>query len=292
MSAAPRPGWYPDPAGTPELYRWWDGGDWTEAISESPRAPSPRTQHLTALADDLRPRRPSRFRSVVALVICLALFLSATVGLGLAIWQDPPAVKRSLGARAGAAASPGVLPDSGSAAGRLDERTRQASVGPASMTLPDRPYQLSADPMQVPGLLEDCFLASAPVHEGYDGHRSWSAAVLLARLAGTAGDEEELEEHAVAAVQKLSTTFFRSEPTRLRGVSVADHSVDGNPGVRVTAQVHYDIDGLPSRYDQITAVVVGLDDGTMLVAVSAVPDDADARLSAQATAAVETLTVS
>lgn len=292
MSAAPRPGWYPDPAGTPELYRWWDGGDWSGAISESPRAPSPRSQHPADPEDDLRPRRTSRFRSVVALLVCLALFLSATVGLGLAIWQDPPTVKRSLGARAGAAVTPGVLPDSGATVGRLDERTRQATVGAASMTLPDQPYRLPPDPMQVPGLLEVFFLASAPVHEGYDGHRSWSAAVLLGRLAGTATDEDALEDHAVTAVRKLSTTFFRSEPTRLRKVSVADHSVDGNSGVRVTAQVHYAIDGLPSHYDQVTAVVVGLDDGTMLVAVSAVPDDADARLSAQATASVETLAVS
>ena len=292
MSAAPRPGWYPDPAGTPDLYRWWDGGDWTEAISESPRAPSPRTQHPADPEDDLRTRRPSRFRSVVALVVCLALFLSATVGLGLAIWQDPPGVKRSLAGRAGAAVSPGALPDRGAEVGRLDERTRQASVGAASMTLPDRPYQPSAEPMQVPGLLEVFFLASAPVHEGYDGHRSWSSAVLLGRLAGTAGDEQELEDQAVTAVRKLSTTFFRSEPTRLTKVSVAEHSVDGSSGVRVTAQVHYDIDGLPSRYDQITAVVVGQDGGSMLVAVSAVPDDADAGLAAQATRSLETLAVS
>lgn len=291
MSAAPRPGWYPDPAGTPDLYRWWDGGDWTEAISESPRAPSPRTQHPADPADDLRPRRPSRFRAVVALVVCLALFLSATVGLGLAIWQDPPTAKRSLGARAGAAVSPGLLADRGAAVGRLDQRTRQATVGAGSMTLPDLPYQPAAEPLQVPGLLEVSFSASAPVHEGYDGHRSWSAAVLLGRLAGT-GDEAQLEDHAVAAVRKLSTTFFRSAPTRLAEVSVAEHSVDGNSGVRVTAEVHYDIEGLPSRYDRVTAVVVGLDDGSMLVAVSAVPDDAGAQLGAQAAESLETLAIS
>ncbi len=94
MSAAPRPGWYPDPAGTPDLFRWWDGGDWAEAISESPRAPSPPL-HFPAQADDeLVHRRPSRFRAAVALLVCLALFLSATVGLGLAIFGDGPGVDR------------------------------------------------------------------------------------------------------------------------------------------------------------------------------------------------------
>ena len=291
MSAAPRPGWYPDPAGTPDLYRWWDGGDWTEAISESPRAPSPRTHHLAGPEDDLPRRRASRFRSAVALVLCLALFLSATVGLGLAIWRDPPPVKRSSGPPSGST-SPDTTPAAQATVGRLDERTREATVGAASMTLPDQPYVLSADPMQVPDLLEVFFLASAPVHQSYDGHPGWSSAVLLGRLSGTAADDEELEDRGVAAVRKLSTTFFRSERTRVKKVTVAQHSVDGNDGVRVTARVHYDIDGLPSRYDRITAIVVGLDDGTMLTAVSAVPDDADDEVRSRAAAALETFGVS
>ncbi len=94
MSTAPRPGWYPDPAGTPDLFRWWDGADWAEAISESPRAPSPPLHSPARAGDELVRRRPSRFRTAVALLVCVALFLSATVGLGLAIFGEGPGVDR------------------------------------------------------------------------------------------------------------------------------------------------------------------------------------------------------
>ena len=281
--SGPRPGWYPDPAGAPELYRWWDGGDWTEAISESPRAPSPRTHHPADPDDDLTRRRPSRFRAVVALLVCLALFLSATVGLGLAIWHDPPSVRRS-GVPAGASAVPGT---STGPVGRLDERSRLATVVPASMTLPGPPFALAPEPLRVAGLLEVCFLASAPVHA--QGRGSWSAAVLLGRLTGTAGDAGALERQGEAAVQGLSSAFSRSAPTRLTHLRSAQHAVDGQAGVLVTAQVHHGGAEPALRHDQVTALVVGLDDGGVLVALSSVPDDAGAGVHAQARAALASL---
>ena len=292
MSAAPRPGWYPDPAGTPELYRWWDGGGWTQAISESPRAPSPPTSVPAGPEDDLRRRGPSRIRSVIALLVCLALFVSATVGLGLAIWQDPPKVQRTDRMPGGSAGQDATLPAGGGALGWLDEGSRVATIGAASMTLPEHPYVLSPDPMRVPAVLEVFFLASAPVHQRYDGGRSWSAAVLLGRLSGPAAGTPDLHGAGMAAVQQLSTAFFSSQPTRLARISVADHSVEGHRGLRVTAEVHYDIPGLPSRYDLLSAIVVGLDDGSVVAAVSSVPDDADARVAALADRALGTLTIS
>jgi len=285
VSAAPRPGWYPDPAGTPELYRWWDGGGWTEAISESPRAPSPRLHSPARAEDALERRRPSRFRSVVALVVCLALFLSATVGLGLVIWQDGPGVKRSgrlpLAAPAGTPAA-GTI-------GRLDQRTRVATIGGASMTLPGEPYLLTADPMQAEGL-EVFFLASAPVHLGYDGRRSWSAAVLLARLApGPAGSD--LGARGQQALDQLGRTLFSGHATRVEPLAADDHAVDGNAGLALRARVHYDVDQLPSRYDDLTVLLVQLPDGSTVAAVSSVPDDAGASVVVPAEEALESLTV-
>jgi len=289
VSAAPRPGWYPDPAGTPELYRWWDGGGWTEAISESPRAPSPRLHSPARPEDELVRRRPSRLRSAVALLVCLALFLSATVGLGLVIWQDGPSVKRSGRPPALTPAGPSAAPTA--AVGRLDERTRVATVANASLTLPDAPFRLAPGPVPVRGLLDVCFLASAPVHPLFDGRTSWTAAVLLGRLAPGVGGAD-LEDRGRAAVDQLGRVFFSAHPTRVDGVTAADHAVDGSAGVLVRARVHYDIDRLPSRYDDVTAVLVELDDDSVVVAVSSVPDDAPAAVSAAAAAAVESLTLS
>lgn len=290
VTAAPRPGWYPDPAGTSELYRWWDGGGWTEAISESPRAPSPRTQLPADPDDGLVRRRPSRFRALVALVLCLALFLSATVGLGLLIWHDPPAVKRGARLPAAAPATPAAsLPTGTGGVGSLDEKTRQARIGAASLMLPGPPYELSPEPREVAGLMDVLFVASAPVHPRYDGTASWSSAVMLGRLSG-GGSDPDLRVRAEAALQAMCRSFYRNGTTRLTSVSITDHAVDSHPGLRVTARVHYVIAHLPSRYDDLTVVLVGLDDGSVVAAVSSVPDDADPAVRSLAATSLASLT--
>ncbi|MCT2996353.1 DUF2510 domain-containing protein, partial [Propionibacterium freudenreichii] len=44
----PTPGWYPDPTGTPGLYRYWDGRAWTGATTNDPAAtPAPGPQGRT-----------------------------------------------------------------------------------------------------------------------------------------------------------------------------------------------------------------------------------------------------
>jgi len=288
VSAAPRPGWYPDPAGTPDLYRWWDGGDWTEAISESPRAPSPRLHAPARPEDDLVRRRPSHFKTVVALLVCVALFLSATVGLGLAIWGDGPGVQR--GARSPVVATPAPGASGGAAVGRLDQSTRVATVGPVSMTLPGSPYRTRPDPTGVPPLLDACFLAWAPVHSRSEGTTPWTAAVLLGRL--RSGDADDLTARGRAVAAELGRLLFGSTTTRVRAVEVTDHAVDGHAGVLVTAEVHYRVPGLPSRYDDLTTVLVGLDDGSVVVAATSVPDDADPTLARQAADALGSLVVS
>lgn len=287
MSGAPRPGWYPDPAGTSDLYRWWDGGGWTEAISESPRAPSPRTELPAAPDDDLTRRPHSRFRALVALVLCLALFLSATVGVGLLIWHDPPMVKRGTRVPAAASATPATsLPTDAGVVGSLDEKTRQARIGAATLLLPGAPYELVPDARDMPDLMDMLFVASAPVHPRYDGTDTWSSAVLLARLSGGGTD---LQVRAQAALRGMCQAFYRKSSTRLSQVRVTDHAVDGHPGVKVTARVHYTIDDLPSRYDDLTAVLVGLDDGSVVAAVSSVPDDADDQVRDLAASSLKTL---
>lgn len=35
------PGWYPDPGGVPNLYRYWDGRTWTNQLTSQPTGPAP-----------------------------------------------------------------------------------------------------------------------------------------------------------------------------------------------------------------------------------------------------------
>jgi hypothetical protein len=58
-----------------------------------------------------------------------------------------------------------------------------------------------------------------------------------------------------------------------------------------SARVYYSVDRLPSRYDTVTAVVVRLDDGSLIMAASSVPNDADADVARQAADALKTLSI-
>ncbi len=68
-------------------------------------------------------------------------------------------------------------------------------------------------------------------------------------------------------------------------------TVDGQPAMLFSAQVHYSVDRLPSRYDTVTALLVKLDDGSLIMAASSVPNDANSDVTRQASDALRTLQV-
>jgi hypothetical protein len=221
-------------------------------------------------------------RTILVLSVGLALFVTASVGLGLVIWRDPTN-ETSTGP------ADRALPADAAAAGHLDESNRTAAIGDVTMVLPGAPYSLYPDPLQLTGVLQSVFSASAPVHERYDGRHTWSAAVLLGRLpAAVNGD---LEAQGRVTAQQLSESIFDGHPTRLVDVRTSDHAVEGQAGLLVTGRVKYAIDELPSRYDTLTVLLVGLDDGSVVVAATLVPDDTDAALARQAAAALDSVTI-
>jgi hypothetical protein len=287
VTAAPRPGWYPDPAGASGLYRWWDGSQWAEITSDSVHAPPPLVIS-TEPAEDNASQHASPLRIAAALGLGFALFISASIGLGLAIWpnQSNTSAQRAAGGSGG-------VPTVGSLGtdpvGYLDERTRTATIGPASVTMPGDPYVLSPDPMAISGVLDLLFWASAPVHSRYDGKHNWSSGVLLGRV--TQSSQGDLESQGALALHRLSNAIFDHHPTELKGLSWDEHAVDGRPGMRFSAQVYYSVDQLASRYDTVTALLVRLDDGSLIMAASSVPNDADSDIARQAADALKTLTI-
>jgi hypothetical protein len=287
VTAAPRPGWYPDPAGASGLYRWWDGSQWAEITSDSVHAPPPLVIS-TEPAEDNASQHASPLRIAAALGLGFALFISASIGLGLAIWpnQSNTSAQRAAGGSGG-------VPTVGSLGtdpvGYLDERTRTATIGPASVTMPGDPYVLSPDPMAISGVLDLLFWASAPVHSRYDGKHDWSSGVLLGRVAQSS--QGDLESQGALALHRLSNAIFDHHPTELKGLSWDEHAVDGRPGMRFSAQVYYSVDQLASRYDTVTALLVRLDDGSLIMAASSVPNDADSDIARQAADALKTLTI-
>jgi Protein of unknown function (DUF2510) len=290
VTGAPRPGWYPDPAGAPGLYRWWDGGNWAQVTSDSAQAPPPQPVLVEApVAEDGSFRHPSPLRVTAVLTLGFALFVSASIGLGLVLWRDQShtSAQRAVGGSAGLPSPRGI---STAPTGYLDERTRTATIGPASITLPGDPYVLSPDPMEIRGVLDLLFWASAPVHIRYDGRHDWSSGVLLGRVAEPS-NPGGLRTEGTVALHRLSQAIFDRHATELKEVTGQQCIVYGQPAMRFSAEVHYAVDRLPSRYDTLTALLVRLDDGSLIIAASSVPNDADSAIARQASDALQTLTI-
>ncbi|MFP5282819.1 MAG: DUF2510 domain-containing protein [Actinomycetes bacterium] len=281
MSSA-LPGWYPDPDGVEGRYRWWDGAGWTDDVGASVDARPPDPTGAEGLRSAPAPWR------LLALSAGLVLFVSLGIGAGLVIWRDPAdAPSRATGpmestGRSGARTAP---------RGELEEKSRRASIDGATMMLPGPPYQIQGYPVRVPDLLDVLFLANASVHPGYDGRRTWSAMVGLAALEDDL-TEGDLDQTGLRAVTRLCGRLFDGQHTTLKRLRAADHSVDGRAGVLVTGEVHYQVPGLPSRFDRVSALVVELDEGPVVAALSFVPNDASPELTRLAATAIGTLRVS
>jgi hypothetical protein len=234
------------------------------------------------------PRGPV-IRSIAALTAGFAVFVGASIAVGMLIWSDSSGDAAPQAQR--------VIREAGTAVtrtaptGQLDPASRTASIGPAALELPDDPYLLYPDPMPLEGVLDLFFWAGAPVHPNYDGRHSWSSAVLLGRVSNSAGNGE-LQAAGRLTMQRLSQTFFGGHQARIGRLTSSDHSVDGHPGMIFSAQVRYSVPNLPSRYDTVTAVLVQLDDGSLVVAASAVPDDTPPAVARQAKESLDTLSIS
>lgn len=232
---------------------------------------------------------PSRVPSGPAagvVAVGLAVFLAVTITAGLVIWKDAPAGAldpgaRTLGGAGSAVPAPSVL---------LEQSSRTAHVGPASLVLPDRPYLVHPEPLSDAGFLDSFFWAAATVHPLYDTRRNWSATMLLGRLSSGSltGD---LDSDGRWVLQQMSTSFFDGHPTEVRRLDTADHAVDGHPGLLVTATVHYAVSDLPSRSDTVTALLVRLDDGSVVLAATSVPDDTDPAIARQAADALRSFSI-
>ncbi|MFT4163868.1 MAG: DUF2510 domain-containing protein [Microlunatus sp.] len=68
-----QPGWYPDPAGTPNRYRYWDGHAWSQETTDNPAGTSPSTG---------RPRRRGPVIAILAVVV-VAVLIGTVVVRGL-----------------------------------------------------------------------------------------------------------------------------------------------------------------------------------------------------------------
>ena len=80
----PDTGWYPDPAGAPGRYRYWDGSRWSSFTTDDPRRPGPaKTPASGSTPSEPRngepPGQPSRGRRIGLIIGVLAVALLVAV---------------------------------------------------------------------------------------------------------------------------------------------------------------------------------------------------------------------
>jgi hypothetical protein len=227
---------------------------------------------------------------VVGVVVAgLTVFLAITITAGLLIWDDVPVSTPGPDGRR--IAGTGVATTAAVPSAQLEQNTRTARVGTASLVLPDDPYIVHPEPLTADGLFDSFFWAAATVHPRYDARgRNWSSTMLLGRLSSGpwTGD---LEQDGRRVLEAMSRSFFDGHHTEVRELSGADHAVDGHPGMLFTATVHYSVPRLASRYDTVTALLLRLEDGSVVVAASSVPNDTDPMIARQAADALRTLSI-
>jgi hypothetical protein len=92
-------------------------------------------------------------------------------------------------------------------------------------------------------------------------------------------------------LNELGHTFYGGHPTKITHLRSADRAIDGRAGMEFRADAYYSAEGLPSRYDRVVVWLVRGDDGSLVAAISSVPDDAPAQLAELAASAMNSLTV-
>src|SRR4029453_7153843 len=78
-------GWYPDPAGVPGRYRYWDGAKWSSFTTDDPRRPGAAKSPASSSSPSEPgkagppPSRPSRRRRIGLMIAVLAVALGVVV---------------------------------------------------------------------------------------------------------------------------------------------------------------------------------------------------------------------
>jgi hypothetical protein len=233
------------------------------------------------------PTRRSVAKVTIMVTVGIVLIAGAGIGIGLLIWHEPARTTELTDAgRSTSLASAMREPTGG-----LDTSTGRARIGRATMMLPGEPYDLYPDPVHIDDVVDVIFLANADVHSDYDGRHDWQATVALAQISSELTDGSDLEQAGARVMQELGDRFFGGHPTQIKHMRSADRAVDGQPGMEFSADVHYSAKGLPSSYDRAVVWLVRCEDGSLIAAISSVPNDATPRIRGLASAALDTLTV-
>lgn len=267
------PGWYPDPAGAPDRYRFWDGYAWGSQVADRPNAAFPsdqpavlfdgapergtteqnrgmETQHIGV--GTVRPVRPVRSRGwwlvagavLVAVVVVAALVVRVVGGTAL----DGPDVP-------GPDPTPQACPRSPQTDSSVTPSTGDR-VRSGQLSYPRLPEPFGGPmPDDRTPFGHDVQTQHALVERSPDGETTWVAWALIARLMagdGFYGPQQGAEVVADCVV----ALFYNDHEIRRNDTRREALTVDGHAAYLIESHLTFDIPGIETKGETMIVVVI------------------------------------
>ncbi len=292
-------GWYPDPDGSRDRLRWWDGRAWTAATAavgspETSRPPVPppaptrwdrvRTQRdrLGSLwAERIRPRAPRIAGVVVAVAVAVAAVLALRGGL--------PA--------AGPAAAPApstAAPDPRPPLARLCAATNPARPAPSPRSTPvprgpritDPAAHISYTALGAPfrrwnqgiwgtdGTLGERFATGQYfVTQQHTPDGQYLATILSGTVPATYGDDPHPNvECAAKVIADDVRARYYPQPNTRTPVTMRATVVDGRPAYLVTFHLAFHVRGYTAKGELVAVCVVDVPGPSAAAVYISIPD--------------------
>ena len=285
-------GWYADPSGRADAFRWWDGDGWTRWLSRDAVAaePGPTPDIPTpppASTDSPPPAEPEPATGTVKLPAAVAIVLAVVVLSVIAVGAIVSFSTDRL--PSGPAVAP---PPAGPAETRIsyDDATRRTAIEEMSYIAPPAPYVCPTTPAAQPPIFSTQLGCHAVVHEDYQpSGADWVSAVGMGVL-----DQSQIgPDVSATAAEVFTSVVAQNYPV---GVKVRDRTngafglAPAGQGILITADLHYSVKNVPSRYDAIVVAVVKLESGAYAAWYGMRPNDTPKSTRQVLVDSVQTLT--
>ncbi|WP_152360936.1 DUF2510 domain-containing protein [Microlunatus speluncae] len=287
-----RPGWYADPSGRNETYRWWDGAAWTRWLSEDEDAPTPDQPGPSDPArGDVFVAEPDQDQPAIRLPLAIGITIVAValaiilLGVSVSLTEDQ--------LPAGPAIDPPAKKDQPVVA-LYDQTVPGYVAGTVKMKLPGAPYDCSDYATTLRSGAPDGFRCDFAVHEDYRPKYSWMADTGFGVLPDTMVVPDDLKATCQKVLNQLGTNGY--EGVKLLNPKFKAEPLTGitNPpdeAMKVTGTFGYRVPNLPSTSGNLEFVVIKLkDSGKHVVFYVDYPNDAPREIVAASKAVFETLT--
>lgn len=292
-------GWFPDPGGQDNTWRWWDGKAWTPAVSNDPNAAppplgplvgasasgfqpvgggfSPGSQPLGGppggpLPYDLPPERQGADKGLIGIAVAIVVLLALVAFVAVRAFSGGanPFNPGQTRAGGGGDATQNVCPKPKKATEYphpADGRVHGGYISypmlpsPWSPPIPDDRLAFGVD-------VKEQIIVTEP---SYSPGKNWVSAILVAEL--NAGDGFYAAEEGANIVAKCIMGSYYGD-TRLDRTDITSKAitVDGHTGWQLEFHLGFDIKGLRTKGE--TAIIIVVDTGRTASALfyASIPD--------------------